>query len=718
MKWRQLTFSSLRYRLLLLVLVAVLPALVLVVLTSWEQRRMAALSKQEDALRVTRLAAATNERLVDGARSLLTGLAALSEVQMHGAKACSAHFAEILKQFPLYANVGALRLDGHLFCQARPRRGPQSLATRPEFLRARDARHFTLTGYVVDRELGRAVLTLFRPAVDRAGDAWAVVFAELDLTWVVQLAEKAHLPRGSVLTVTDMSGAVLARFPEAEAGAARAIADLPLVSAMHRGWIEGTLETRDPDGVARLVAFSRLTAPSDPGGVYVSIAVPRDAAFAEADRLLSRNLFWGGLALVLVFAGAAVVSDLFILRRVNDVVGAAERLTAGDLTSRARVRGGDEIGVMARTFNVMAERLAERVKEEHNARQELAERVTELDLINRFGEYLQASLTLEEAYDVIGRVASFAFPSEAGAVLVMSASRNVLETVAVWGAYPRDAEPVMTPDQCWALRNGHAYAVDETALAIVCPHLPVPHPPAYVCMPLVAQGETLGLLYVAGRAADAGASAPQEARRRFVESVGAQLALGLANLRLRETLRNQSIRDSLTGLFNRRYMEETLERELRRAGRTGRGLGVIMLDVDHFKRHNDMFGHEAGDVVLRRIGELLQRGLRREDTACRFGGEEFVLVLPDARAEDASRRAEELREQVRRLTTTINGVSVGSVTVSLGVAAYPEHGLTGEMLVTAAAGALYAAKRSGRDRVVVAPAPDLAPEPMAEESER
>ena len=182
MTWRQLTFSSLRYRLLLLVLVAVLPALVLVLLTSWEQRRMAALSKQEDALRVTRLAAATHERLVDGARSLLTGLAALSDVQMHGAKACSTHFAEILKQFPLYANVGALRLDGHLFCQARPQRGPRSLATRPEFLRARDARQFTLSGYVVDRELGKAVLTLFRPAVDRAGDAWAVVFAELDLT--------------------------------------------------------------------------------------------------------------------------------------------------------------------------------------------------------------------------------------------------------------------------------------------------------------------------------------------------------------------------------------------------------------------------------------------------------------------------------------------------------------------------------------------------------
>jgi diguanylate cyclase (GGDEF)-like protein len=190
--------------------------------------------------------------------------------------------------------------------------------------------------------------------------------------------------------------------------------------------------------------------------------------------------------------------------------------------------------------------------------------------------------------------------------------------------------------------------------------------------------------------------------------VGAQLALGLANLRLRETLRNQSIRDPLTGLFNRRYMEETLERELRRAGRSGKGLGVVMIDVDNFKRHNDVFGHDAGDVVLRRIGELLQRGLRREDTACRFGGEEFVLVLPDARAEDAARRAEELREQVRRLATTVKGVSVGSVTVSLGVAAYPEHGLTGEMLIKAADGALYAAKREGRDRVVLAPAPDVA----------
>jgi diguanylate cyclase (GGDEF)-like protein len=708
MAWRHLSFSSLRYRLLLLVLVAVLPALALVLLTAWEQRGLAAMSKQEDALRLARLAAATHERLVDGARSLLTGVAELSDVQMHGGAACSAHFAEILKQFPLYTNLGALRPDGHLFCQARPLRGPRSLAGRPEFQRARASRQFTVSSYTLDPDLGRAVLTLFRPAIDRGGAVWAVVFAELDLAWIRQLAEKARLPRGAVATVADVSGAVLARYPDPTPGPGAA--DLTLVSAMHRGWVEGTLETRDPDGTARLVAFSRLTAPSDPGGVYVSISVPREAVFAEADRLLARNLFWVGLTIVLVFGAAAVLSDLVILRRVGEVVGAAERLTAGDLAARARARGRDEISLMARTFNAMAERLAERVGEEHGARQELAERVTELDLINRLGEYLQASLSLEEAYEVIGRVASFAFPSEAGAVLVMSSARNSLETVAVWGAYPREADPVMPADRCWALRNGHAYAVEDTTVAVVCPHLPRPYPPAYTCVPLMAQGETLGLLYVSGRAA--APSAPGgEARRRFVESVAAQLALGLANLRLRETLRDQSIRDTLTGLFNRRYLEETLERELRRAGRAGRPLGLLMLDVDHFKRLNDALGHEAGDEVLRQLGERLRRALRREDTACRYGGEEFVLVLPDAPPADAARRAEELRRQLHGLTVSVQGRPAGPITVSIGVAAFPDHGLNAEMLLKAADAALYAAKRAGRDRVVVAGVPALEPPP-------
>jgi diguanylate cyclase (GGDEF)-like protein len=184
--------------------------------------------------------------------------------------------------------------------------------------------------------------------------------------------------------------------------------------------------------------------------------------------------------------------------------------------------------------------------------------------------------------------------------------------------------------------------------------------------------------------------------------VAEHFSLALANLKLRETLRNQSIRDPLTGLFNRRYMEETLERELRRAERERRSVAVIMLDIDHFKRFNDEFSHEAGDVVLQELGSLLRSNSRAGDVPCRFGGEEFVLLLPATALADARKRADELRETIGTLHVTYRGQLLGPVRCSMGVAAFPIHGVAGEAILRAADAALYRAKDSGRDQVMVA----------------
>jgi diguanylate cyclase (GGDEF)-like protein len=180
------------------------------------------------------------------------------------------------------------------------------------------------------------------------------------------------------------------------------------------------------------------------------------------------------------------------------------------------------------------------------------------------------------------------------------------------------------------------------------------------------------------------------------------VALALVNIRLRETLREQSVRDELTGLFNRRYMEETLERELRRATRERRSVGLIMADVDHFKAHNDRLGHAAGDEVLRGIASFLGESVRGEDVVCRFGGEEFVVILPKAGLEDTRLRAEELRRRLADRATVDLAPGLPAVTVSLGVAAFPEHGDDVEQLLAAADEALYRAKADGRDRVAVA----------------
>jgi diguanylate cyclase (GGDEF)-like protein len=181
-----------------------------------------------------------------------------------------------------------------------------------------------------------------------------------------------------------------------------------------------------------------------------------------------------------------------------------------------------------------------------------------------------------------------------------------------------------------------------------------------------------------------------------------RLALAIANLRLQETLRDQSVRDPLTGLFNRRYMEESLDREIRRAAREGYGVGLLMADLDNFKQLNDAFGHAAGDEVLRRIGHFLGAAVRGEDVACRFGGEEFVVILPKASLDDTHRRAEALREGIKVQQLDEPTRPYPTATMSVGVAAYPEHGTSGAQLILAADSAMYRAKGQGRDRVAVA----------------
>jgi diguanylate cyclase (GGDEF)-like protein len=190
-------------------------------------------------------------------------------------------------------------------------------------------------------------------------------------------------------------------------------------------------------------------------------------------------------------------------------------------------------------------------------------------------------------------------------------------------------------------------------------------------------------------------------RQRIAQTLGEHLSLALANFRLREVMRQQSSRDPLTDLYNRRFMEESLYRELRRSARETGGIGVLMLDLDRFKALNDTYGHATGDVALRTIADFLKGAIRAEDIACRYGGEEFVVILPKASLADAVQRAEALRVGLRSIGDE-PAVHVPTITISIGVAAFPDHGSTGDELLAAADRALYRAKAQGRDRVAVA----------------
>jgi diguanylate cyclase (GGDEF)-like protein/PAS domain S-box-containing protein len=351
----------------------------------------------------------------------------------------------------------------------------------------------------------------------------------------------------------------------------------------------------------------------------------------------------------------------------------------------------------------LAERLAQANEELQHHADELEQRGREMSLLAQMGELLESCQSLDEAYSVIARIAEPLFAGDAGAVYALASSGTVAEVVAAWGS-PPPARSVFQPIDCWALRRGRLHVVQEGDVGLRCPHVEEPVLTGLLCAPLTAQTETLGLLHVQvrRRAAGRARAARLADRERLVKTLGEQLALALANIRLRATLRDQSSRDSLTGLFNRRYMEETLDREIRRATREGYGLGVLLADLDNFKQLNDAFGHAAGDEVLRRIGRFLGAAIRGEDVACRFGGEEFVIILPKAGLDDACRRAEALREGIKAGSLDESSRLYPTATMSVGVAAYPEHGVTAAELILAADSAMYLAKAQGRDRVVMA----------------
>ncbi|HMI92596.1 MAG TPA: sensor domain-containing diguanylate cyclase, partial [Polyangiales bacterium] len=320
----------------------------------------------------------------------------------------------------------------------------------------------------------------------------------------------------------------------------------------------------------------------------------------------------------------------------------------------------------------------------------------QLALLLQLGEMLQACQNQQEAYEVIGKLAPKFFPDLSGALFMFQASRNCVELQARFGPSELISGPtVFPPEDCWALRRGQLHLF-ESATGLACNHVDATNEVSSLCVPLLAQGEVIGILNVVSR------NAISTGVWNRAAAVAEHVSLALANLALRETLRNQSIRDPLTGLFNRRYLEETLPREISRAARDRQALGLLMIDVDNFKRFNDSFGHEAGDHVLLEIGRLFQLNARAGDVASRMGGEELLVMLPGASLECSAQRAEQLRAAVASLTLQHRETPLGRVTISIGVAAFPQHGSTGEELMRAADAALYRAKREGRDRAVAA----------------
>jgi len=319
-------------------------------------------------------------------------------------------------------------------------------------------------------------------------------------------------------------------------------------------------------------------------------------------------------------------------------------------------------------------------------------------LLNEMGDKLQTCMEIQEAYPIISVYARELFPESSGVLFNYDEETNVLESVATWGETTPLPQKVSALD-CPALlsHEAHPHEVfsNRCSLCITTETTPENAIPC-LCIPLNALGNMIGVLYMRGM----NLPLAEEDERRLL-TFSERLSLSLGNLKLRKTLQTQSIQDPLTGLYNRRYLTEALEREMQRAIRHKRPIGILMIDIDRFKDFNDKYGHVAGDEVLRKLSEFLRNHVRADDIACRYGGEEFLIIFPEMASEDSYERAEELRKGIAELRI-VHGEQSLSVHVSGGVAAYPEHGNTTEAVIQAADMAMLRAKREGRNRIIIA----------------
>ena len=372
---------------------------------------------------------------------------------------------------------------------------------------------------------------------------------------------------------------------------------------------------------------------------------------------------------------------------------AANRELQSEIIERSRAE--ERVRIANAQLNSMVGRL-----EEHNR---------QMRLLNAMGDMLQACRTVAETHAVISDSLTQLFPGESGSLALVSAADQHYHVVAAWGSDRVQLGTTFSREDCWGLRRArvheHQYGDSESVCNHVRKHRTLMPDNEHVCSPLATQGELHGLLHLRGAVAQLSQDVSMDQandRRQLLHSASEHIALAVANLKLQDHLRQQSIRDVLTGLYNRRHMEDTLCREMSRSDRSKKPFGILMIDVDHFKKFNDNHGHQAGDALLRGLGAFLQSHVRGEDIACRYGGEEFILILPGTYPEGAAIRAEEIRAGVELdFRVAYDNGFLPQVTISLGVAAYPIHASQADDVVKAADAALYQSKLNGRNRFTI-----------------
>lgn len=697
---------GLRARLLWLVLAAVIPAFGLIGYSAIEQREQAALGAKKDAMNLAQLAAREQTQMIVSTRQLLMSMAQLPSVTSLGAAAlCSQALANLLRPHPYYTNFGVATPDGNVYCSALPLARPVNIADRSYFRRALSSRDFGVGDYQIGRITGIPAINFGHAVLDGRGNVQSVIYAALSLSWLDQLTSGVRLPAGSAVTVVDSRGTVLAHHPDSKKWVGKSLREEPRGQTLFNYRTEGTAELDGPDGIDRLYAFAPLHGDdanaNANANAYISVGIPKAAAYAVADHAFARSVTWLFVVALLAVGGAWVGSDVFVLRRVRALAGAAQRLAKGDLSARTGLPEGDEeLGRLARNFDAMAAALQKvnralmTLSAGNRALVRAADEPGLLDTMCRVivevGGYAFAWVGYREA----NAAKSIRPMAQAGFEGGLKKLAEMLET-ATWADTEHGRGPAAT-----AIRTGKP-SVMRNLLSDPNyePWREDAHRRGYAsaaAFPLRVEDVAIGALVMYARESDAF----DEEEMKLLAEAAEDLAFGVATLRTRaeharanETIKRMAYYDGLTALPNHVQFEESLQRSLLDAAAHGHSLALLLLDLDRFRVINDALGFKQGNLLLKDVGARIRQAINPNVLVARMRGDEFAVLLPVADTELAAETARHVLEALDA-PFLLSDITL-DVSGTIGVVLFPQHGGEVTDLIRHVDAAMRAAKKSG-----------------------
>jgi diguanylate cyclase (GGDEF)-like protein len=675
-------FSQLRMRLLLLALLASLPALALVAFFAEGRRLEAVEDARQDALQVARDTAFHHRQLVEQTRRLLLSLAYAPELRGDDPDACSGSLRQTLKTTSTYVNLGLIRPDGALFCSALPFDESLNLSDREYFQRALRTRSFVAGNYMVGRVSGEPSIVFALPVLTQDPARTSVLYAAVSLRWIRERVDQHKLPAGSQVIVTDSAQRVLVYLPDGREWTGRIIDNTEIGRAIASAQGETTAEARGLDEKRRLFGIVPFHESSGGDSLRLAVGIPLSVAYAKASAQLATGIAAVGLAIGAIVLLMGWGARVFVLRQMDDLRRTAQRLQAGDLGARARASGGiAEIEELESAFNAMAEALERRVQEIKTLNRLYAT----LSAVNGTIVRLRDREALLEEICRIAQVFG-------GFLLVAAVEYEEKTGTARLMAHAGDPELSATLRSGLELETVHPDALTWDALRrgedVICQGLETsgPEGPFFQlarlrgcksCAVLVLKG---GRLYGTLNFYAAEPRFFEGENLRLLREIAGDAAFGLGVTEKEAQVQYLSFYDPLTGFANRTLFQDRVAQALSRARHSARSMAIVAVSVDRLIQINDIFGRVTGDAVLRAVGEALSSGLREGDTIARLGGHQFGLLLADlAHAEDVATVA---RRLLNRCPVAVPGPH-GEVTFGFaaGVAIFPQDGEDTDSLI-------------------------------------